>query len=87
MRVFIVVFLLFSVVGSAIAATHVIQVGAENTVSFNPTSLTIAPGDTVNFDFRRPGDSGKLVFGCVYHTTGKDKCQCVLLYGLWLYFK
>ncbi|KAF9064166.1 hypothetical protein BDP27DRAFT_179643 [Rhodocollybia butyracea] len=45
-------FVLWCITGSAKAATFNVQVGANDTLSFNPSFLTgVSDGDTVNFQF------------------------------------
>jgi hypothetical protein len=46
------------VIGVASAATVEVSLGATNSVSFQPSQVTINPGDDVKFVFLRPGDSG-----------------------------
>jgi plastocyanin len=50
MNIFIVCTALFAAAVHA-AVNHVVQVAPGNTLSYNPSSLTAAPGDTVEFDF------------------------------------
>ncbi len=59
MKTWVSALLLVALFASAAhASVYTIQIGAINSVSFTPSALTIAPGDTVNFQFLRVGDSG-----------------------------
>ncbi|KAJ7582974.1 Cupredoxin [Mycena floridula] len=57
MRFSIAAIALLSSVSSVLSASHIVTVGDNNTLAFNPPQLQVAQGDTVSFEFRSKNHS------------------------------